>query len=66
MVGEGYTNSSLAAKMNVSYQYIYKFTGQEKPITRNFKWLYGERLGWQLAARLFNEEGENQWSDHEH
>lgn len=56
MQAHGHTNSSLAAAMGYSYEYIYKLTQGERPVTEGFRWRFSQTFGWEEAERLFNAE----------
>ena len=51
----GHTNSSLAAAMGYSYEYIYKLAAGERPVTEGFRWRFAKTFGWEEAQRVFGE-----------
>lgn len=55
MQSVGHTNSSLAVAMGYSYEYIYKLTAGERPVTEGFRWRFAQKFGWQEAERVFAE-----------
>lgn len=48
----GFTNRTLAERLNLSYELIYKLAkGQEA--TPGFKWQFAQAFGWEIANELF-------------
>lgn len=54
MHANGHTNTTLATAMGYSYEYIYKLTQGERPVTEGFRWRFAQTFGWDEAQRLFS------------
>jgi hypothetical protein len=53
MEQHGETNASLAEKMRISYELVYKITTGVRMPTNNFKWRFGVVFGFDQAETLF-------------
>lgn len=54
MDSKGYTNRTLADQMELSYEWIYKYsTGRVPDLSRAFKWRFIECFGREEAAKVF-------------
>lgn len=54
MTNNGYTNRTLAEKMDFSYEYIYKFATGKVEMRPTFKWRFVEVFGWDEANKVFD------------
>lgn len=50
----GYTNRTLAERMDFSYEYIYKIVNGGKPVTDRFEFLFIKIFGYEEAAKVFD------------
>lgn len=55
MQSNGHTNCSLAMAMGYSYEYIYKLTTGERPVTEGFRWRFARTFGWEEVQRVFGD-----------
>lgn len=55
----GFTNSTLAKRMGVSYELIYKISCGVHPPSDGFKWRFAQEFGIKTARRLFTGEAEH-------
>lgn len=50
----GYTSSSLAKELGLSYESVYKFVTGVRAVSSNFQLRFVARFGWDEAAKVFD------------
>lgn len=58
MLSSGYTLSSLAKKMNYSYDGVYQALNVRSCLSTHFKWRFAQVFGWETARELFEQSAE--------
>ena len=52
---ETWSDTRLAAALEMDRSYIYRLRTCQRPISDSFRWQFGRRFGLDLAQRLLNE-----------
>ena len=50
----GYTNSTLAADVGVSYELIYKLVNNQAAFSNGFRWKFAQKFGYETANRVLS------------
>ncbi len=59
MRNNNFTNSSLAERLGISYESVYKIAEDIRPVSNGFKWRFTQAFGLETAQSIFADHDES-------